>query len=184
MTASLQDRLTVKSKLYWKRFCRVHLPVLRICSAGPPHRFPILMCFFLQTPLHNRYSTCSSTATEHAYERRFYHYGAVPSLFAGFRLKSIRSRLCASELKNCGMPSFALQWEEHDAGSRGQDSWIKSARQTGQEWKGANVSGSSRASSVLSRVYGLVHVYNLWTTGGLCTCKILPVGRYPFRCSK
>lgn len=32
----------------------------------------------------------------------------LPNLFAGFRLKSIRKRLWASGLKNCGIPSLAL----------------------------------------------------------------------------
>ena len=33
----------------------------------------------------------------------------LPSLLAGFLLNNIRSKFWASELKNCGMPSFALE---------------------------------------------------------------------------
>lgn len=32
----------------------------------------------------------------------------VPNRFAGFLLKSILKRLCASRLKNCGIPNLAL----------------------------------------------------------------------------
>lgn len=35
--------------------------------------------------------------------------GDLPKRFDGFLLKSIRKRLCASRLRNCGIPSFALR---------------------------------------------------------------------------
>lgn len=36
-------------------------------------------------------------------------WGPLPSRLQGFRLKRALSRLCASMLRNCGIPSFALQ---------------------------------------------------------------------------
>lgn len=35
--------------------------------------------------------------------------GDLPKRFDGFLLNSIRKRLCASRLRNCGIPSFALR---------------------------------------------------------------------------
>lgn len=37
----------------------------------------------------------------------------LPNLLVGFLLKSARSKLCTSGLKNCGMPSFALKIDEN-----------------------------------------------------------------------
>lgn len=45
--------------------------------------------------------------------------GSLPSRLQGFRLKSALSRLWASTLRNCGMPSLALK-SSHILGEEGQ----------------------------------------------------------------
>ncbi len=49
----------------------------------------------------------------------------LPKRFEGFLLKSIRKRLCASRLRNCGIPSFALRCKNHNVTSIlwAQPSW-------------------------------------------------------------
>lgn len=88
------------SSQWWRKTCVVW---------SPPLRQDLLLQQTSYDDYHTRDTTTNSLflVSSQTVKR---NTGDLPKRFDGFLLKSIRKRLCASKLKNCGIPSFALMY--------------------------------------------------------------------------